>query len=107
MSIYDRLIEDDVDEIFSDDEGFWREHDVNGYTLRAIVHASSLSTRSALLDLGTFGADRVCIVRAADYPPGVPVVDSVFFLDGDEFRVSAASILGGLCIKISLHANCD
>lgn len=107
MSIYESTIPGDLDELFDDSDGFWEVHDVNGYSARAMVHASSLSPRTALLDLGTFGADKVCIVRADDYPPGLPVVDSVFFLDGKEFRVSASSMLGGLCYKISLHANMD
>lgn len=103
MSIYDTEIAEDLTDIFGDDHGFWTEHDVNGDTMRAIVHAGSLSTRSALLDLGTFGADCVCIVRAVDYSGGLPEVESVFFLDGIEYRVSAASRLGGLCLKISLR----
>lgn len=103
MSIYETEIFDDIEDIFGDDHGFWTDHDVNGETMRAIVHAGLLSTRSALLDLGTFGADCVCIVRAADYAKGLPEVESVFFLDGDEYRVSAASRLGGLCLKISLR----
>lgn len=103
MSIYDTEIADDLADIFGDDHGFWASHDVNGDTMRAIVHAGTLSTRSALLDLGTFGADCVCIVRASDYGHGLPEVESIFFLDGVEYRVSAASRLGGLCLKISLQ----
>lgn len=103
MSIYDTTIPADLEDIYTDDDGFWRLHDVNGVQMKAIVHAAALSPRSALLDLGTFGADCVCIVRESDYKGGMPELESIFFLDGVEFRVSAASRLGGLCIKISLR----
>lgn len=103
MSIYDDTIVEDLEDIFTDDDGFWREHDVNGAKIKAIVHAAALSTRSALLDLGTFGADCVCIVRKSDYKAGMPELDSIFFLDSVEYRVSAASRLGGLLVKISLR----
>lgn len=105
MSIYDHTIPDDLEDIYTDDDGFWRVHDVNGETMKAIVHAASLSPRSALIDLGTFGADKVCIVRRSDYGHDEPELDSIFFLDGEEYRVSAAGKLGGLCIKISLRSN--
>ena len=103
MSIYDATIPADLEDIYTDDDGFWREHDVNGKKMKAIVHAAALSTRSALLDLGTFGADCVCVVRESDYKGDMPELESIFFLDGVEFRVSAARRLGGLCIKISLR----
>lgn len=103
MSIYEHTVPGDLEDIFTDDDGFWMEHDVNGVKMKAIVHAAALSTRSALLDLGTFGADAVCIVRQCDYKAGMPELDSIFFLDGIEHRVSAAKRLGGLCIKISLR----
>lgn len=103
MSIYDATIPEDLDDIFSDDDGFWLVHDVNGREIRAIVHAGLLTPRAALVDLGTFGADCVVIVRAADYGAGLPSVDSIFFLDGEEYRVSSAARLGGLCLKISLR----
>ena len=104
MSIYDSTIPADLEDIYTDLDGFWRMHDVNGGYIKAIVHASALSPRSALIDLGTFGADVVCVVRAADYAGGMPEAESIFFLDGTEYRVSAASRLGGLCYKISLRS---
>lgn len=104
MSIYDSTIPADLEDIYTDNDGFWRVHDVNGERIKAIVHASTLSPRSALIDLGTFGADKICIVREAEYGHGIPEVESIFFLDGEEFRVSAASRLGGLCFKISLRS---
>lgn len=103
MSIFDRTISEDLEDIFGDDDGFWEDHDVNGVVMRAIVHAASLSARSAIIDMGTFGADKVCIVRMSDYKQPEPEIDSIFFLDGVEYRVSASSVLGGLCIKISLR----
>jgi len=103
MSIFDHTILDDLEDIYTDDDGFWEIHDVNGVEMKAIVHAASLSTRSALVDLGTFGADKVCIVRASEYGHPEPEIDSIFFLDHVEYRVSASNILGGLCIKISLR----
>lgn len=103
MSIYDQTIPNDLEDIYTDDDGFWEIHDVNGVEMKAIVHAASLSTRSALLDLGTFGANKVCIVRCVDYGYVEPEIDSIFFLDDIEYRVSASSRLGGLCIKISLQ----
>lgn len=103
MSIYDATIPADLEDIFTDDDGFWRVHDVNGVKMKAIVHASRLTSRSALLDLGTFGADVVCIVRESIYMVDKPELDSIFFLDGEEYRVSSSSRLGGLCIKISLQ----
>lgn len=102
MSIYDSIIPADLDDIFTDEFGFWEAHSVNGETIKAIVHAGALTTRSALVDLGTFGADCVVIVRAADYG-ALPSVGSIFFLDSAEYRVSSASRLGGLCLKISLQ----
>lgn len=104
MSIYDHTIPEDLEDIYTDDDGYWRIHDVNGEVMKAIVHASSLSARSALIDMGTFGADKVCIVRISEYKHEEPELDSIFFLDGVEYRVSAASKLGGLCIKISLRS---
>lgn len=103
MSIYDATIPADLEDIYTDADGFWREHDVNGKKMKAIVHASRLTPRSALLDLGTFGADVVCIVRESDYKADMPELSSIFFLDGEEYRVSASNRLGGLCIKISLQ----
>lgn len=103
MSIYDQTVIDDLEDIYTDDDGFWELHDVNGVEIKAIVHASSLSTRSALIDLGTYGADKVCIVRRSDYLGELPEIDSIFFLDKIEYRVSAASVLGGLCYRVSLR----
>ena len=103
MSIYDHTIPDDLEDIFTDDDGFWVAHNVNGKTIKAIVHAGVLTPRAALIDMGTFGADCVVIVRYSDYGEGLPSVGSIFFLDGTEYRVSSASRLGGLCLKISLQ----
>lgn len=103
MSIYDHTVPDDLEDIFSDDDGFWVVHDVNGKTIKAIVHAGALTTRAALIDMGTFGADCVVIVRRSDYGANLPSVGSIFFLDAVEYRVSSASRLGGLCLKISLQ----
>lgn len=103
MSIYDQTVIDDLEDIFSDDDGFWELHDVNGVEIKAIVHAASLSTRSALIDLGTYGADKVCIVRRSDYRGELPEIDSIFFLDKIEYRVSASSNLGGLCYRVALR----
>lgn len=103
MSIYDSTIPEDLDDIFSDDDGFWREHSVNGVTMKAIVHAAMLTPRSALVDLGTYGADLVCIVRVVDYGGELPEIDAIFFLDGMEYRVSSSSRLGGLCYRIGLR----
>lgn len=104
MSIYDATIPEDLEDIFSDDDGFWTMHDVDGAEIKAIVHASTLTARSAIIDLGTFGADLVCIVRAADYGRPKPEIDSIFFLDGVEYRVSSSSVLGGLCFRIGLRS---
>lgn len=103
MSIYDSEIPADIDEIYMDESGFAETHSVDGINMLAVVHASTLSTRSALLDLGTFGADRVCIVRCSDYGSEPPEAGSIFFLDGVEYRVSSSGILGGRCVKISLQ----
>lgn len=103
MSIYDSTILEDLEDIYSDDDGFWREHSVNGTVMKAIVHAAMLTPRSALVDLGTYGADLVCIVRAADYGGELPEIDAIFFLDGTEYRVSSSSRLGGLCYRIGLR----
>lgn len=103
MSIYDSTIPADLDDIFSDDDGFWEYHNVNGCEIKAIVHAASLSTRSALIDLGTYGADKICIVRRSDYSGELPEIDSVFFLDEIEYRVSVSSVLGGLCYRVALR----
>lgn len=103
MSIYDRTIPEDLDDIYSDDDGLWEVHNVDGAEMRAIVHASMLTTRSAIIDMGAFGADKVCIVREADYARPMPGVDSIFFLDGEEYRVSTSSRLGGLCFRIGLR----
>lgn len=103
MSIYEHTIPEDLEDIFSDDDGFWEVHDVNGSVIKAIVHAATLSTRSALLDLGTFGADKVCIVRISEYGGDMPEIDSIFFLDGTEYRVSESDRLGGLCLRIALR----
>lgn len=103
MSIYDQTIPGDLDDIFTDPDGFWEMHDVNGHTMKAIVHASMLTPRSAIIDLGTFGADIVCIVRISDYGGAMPEIDAVFMLDGVEYRVSGSSKLGGLCIRIGLR----
>lgn len=104
MSIYDATIPEDLEDIFSDDDGFWTMHDVDGAEIKAIVHASMLTARSAIIDLGTFGADLVCIVRAADYGRPKPEIDAIFFLDGAEYRVSSSSVLGGLCFRIGLRS---
>lgn len=103
MSIYDRTIPEDLDDIYTDDDGFWLPHNVNGKHIKAIVHAGRLTPRTAIIDLGTFAADCVVIVRAADYGASLPSIDSIFFLDDAEYRVSSASRLGGLCLKISLQ----
>ena len=103
MSIYDHTVPEDLEDIYTDDDGFWVEHDVSGVKLKAIVHAGSLSVRTALVDLGTFAADCVVIVRAADYGGGLPSVGSIFFLDDVEYRVSSSSRLGGLCLRIALQ----
>lgn len=103
MSIYDHTIPEDLEDIYTDDDGFWDVHDVNGDVMKAIVHAAMLTPRSAIVDLGTFGADVVCIVRISDYGGGMPEIDSIFFLDGQEYRVSGSSRLGGLCIRIGLR----
>lgn len=104
MSIYDATIPEDLEDIFSDDDGFWTMHDVDGAEIKAIVHASALTARSAIIDLGTFGADLVCIVRASDYGRPKPEIDAIFFLDGTEYRVSSSSVLGGLCYRIGLRS---
>lgn len=103
MSIYDNTIPEDLEDIYTDDDGLWRMHNVDGAEIKAIVHASSLTTRSAIIDLGTYGADKVCIVRVSDYGRPKPEIDSVFFLDGEEYRVSTSSRLGGLCFRIGLR----
>ena len=103
MSIYDSTIPADLEEIYTDDDGFWVIHNVDGKSIKAIVHAGMLTPRAALVDLGTFGADCVVIVRVSDYGGGMPSVGSIFFLDEAEYRVSSASRLGGLCLKISLQ----
>jgi hypothetical protein len=103
MSIYDRTIPEDLDDIYTDDDGFWLPHNVDGKHIKAIVHAGRLTPRTAIVDLGTFAADCVVIVRAADYGAPLPSIDSIFFLDDVEYRVSSASRLGGLCLKISLQ----
>lgn len=103
MSIYDHTVPEDLEDIYTDDDGFWVEHDVNGVTIKAIVHAGSLSVRTALVDLGTFAADCVVIVRAADYGGNLPSVGSIFFLDDVEYRVSSSNRLGGLCLRIALQ----
>lgn len=103
MSIYDRTIPEDLDDIYSDDDGLWEVHNVDGAEIKAIVHASSLTTRSAIIDMGAYGADKVCIVRVSDYGRPKPEIDSIFFLDGEEYRVSTSSRLGGLCFRIGLR----
>lgn len=103
MSIYDRTIPEDLDDIYADDDGLWLPHNVNGKHIKAIAHAGRLTPRTAIVDLGTFAADCVVIVRAADYGAPLPSIDSIFFLDDAEYRVSSASRLGGLCLKISLQ----
>lgn len=103
MSIYDHTVLEDLEDIYTDDDGFWVMHDVNGATIKAIVHAGRLSVRTALVDLGTFAADCVVIVRAADYGGNLPSVGSIFFLDDVEYRVSSANRLGGLCLRIALQ----
>lgn len=103
MSIYDHTVPEDLDDIYTDDDGFWETHDVNGVVIKAIVHAGRLSVRTALIDLGTFAADCVVIVRAVDYGGGLPSVGSIFFLDGEEYRVSSSNRLGGLCLRIALQ----
>ena len=103
MSIYDLTIPEDLEDIYEDDDGFWCEHDVNGKVIKAIVHAAQLTPRTAIIDLGTYGADIVCIVRKKDYGDVLPQIDSVFFLDGIEHRVSGSSRLGGLCFRIGLR----
>lgn len=103
MSIYDATIPEDLEDIYSDDDGFWTMHDVDGVEIKAIVHASMLTARSAIIDLGTFGADLVCIVRVSDYGRPKPEIDAIFFLDGEEYRVSSSSVLGGLCYRIGLR----
>ena len=104
MSIYDNTIPEDLEEIYSDDDGFWELHDVNGAEMKAIVHASRLTTRSAIIDMGAYGADKVCIVRVADYGGSMPEIDAIFFLDGEEYRVSSSSRLGGLCYLVGLRS---
>lgn len=103
MSIYDHTVLEDLEDIYTDDYGFWVEHDVNGVKIKAIVHAGRLSVRTALVDLGTFAADCVVIVRAADYGGNLPSVGSIFFLDDVEYRVSSSNRLGGLCLRIALQ----
>lgn len=103
MSIYDHTVPEDLEDIYTDDDGFWVEHDVNGVKIKAIVHAGNLSVRTALVDLGTFAADCVVIVRAADYGGNLPSVGSIFFLDDVEYRVSSSNRLGGLCLRIALQ----
>lgn len=103
MSIYDHTVPEDLEDIYTDDDGFWVEHDVNGVKIKAIVHAGRLSVRTALVDLGTFAADCVVIVRATDYGGNLPSVGSIFFLDDVEYRVSSSNRLGGLCLRIALQ----
>ena len=103
MSIYDITIPEDLDDIYTDDDGLWEDHDVDGAHIKAIVHASMLTTRSAIIDMGAFGADKVCIVRESEYARPLPEIDSIFFLDGEEYRVSTSSRLGGLCFRIGLR----
>lgn len=103
MSIYDETVVADLEDIFIDEDGFWVMHDVNGVNIKAIVHSAALTPRTALIDLGTFGADCVVIVRASDYGAPLPAVGSIFFLDDVEYRVSSATRLGGLCLKIGLQ----
>ena len=104
MSIYDETVLEDLEDIYSDDDGFWMMHDVDGAQIKAIVHASSQTARSAIIDLGTYGADKVCIVRVSDYGRPKPEIDAIFFLDGTEYRVSSSSVLGGLCYRIGLRS---
>ena len=103
MSIYDETVVADLEDIFTDEDGFWVMHDVNGVHIKAIVHSAALTPRTALIDLGTFGADCVVIVRVSDYGANLPAVGSIFFLDDVEYRVSSSTRLGGLCIKIGLQ----
>lgn len=103
MSIYDNTVPEDLEDIYSDEDGFWVEHDVNGKVIRAIVHAGRLTVRTAIIDLGTFAADCIVIVRAADYGKNLPSVGAIFFLDEVEYRVSSANRLGGLCLRIALQ----
>lgn len=103
MSIYDHTVPDDLEDIYTDDDGFWCEHDVNGKVIKAIVHAGKLTPRAALLDLATFGADCVVVVRQSDYGGMLPSEGSIFYLDSVEYRVSGSSRLGGLCLRIALQ----
>lgn len=106
MSIYENSVLQDIDDIFSDDDGFAVEHDLDGLTVPAIVHAAALSSRSSILELSEFGADLVVLVRLKDYTPGDPTPGAVFFLDGLEYRVQNASRCGGYVLKISLVKAC-
>lgn len=103
MSIYDSTVQADLEDIFTDDDGFWETHNVNGTSMKAIIHGSMLTARSAIVDMGTFGADAVVIVRASDYGSVLPEIDAIFMLDSVEYRVSSASRLGGLCLRIGLR----
>lgn len=103
MSIYDSTVLEDLEDIYTDDDGFWVVHDVNGSVIKAIVHKGRLSVRTALIDLATFAADCVVIVRVSDYGGNMPSVGAIFFLDAEEYRVSASNRLGGLCIWIALQ----
>lgn len=100
MSIYSAVYDDLLD-IFNDPLGFAEEHTINGQKFTAIVHAANLTVQTTNIDLATFEADVVVIVRAEDFG-NMPSVGAVFFLDDTEFRVLRSSRLGGHGIKIIL-----
>lgn len=102
MSIFEQTIPADLDDIYTDDDGFWEIHSVDGVDMKAIVHSAQLSGRSSLADLAAYGADITVLVRQVDYKSRMPTPGAIFFLDGVEFRVQSASRVGGLVIKIAL-----
>ena len=102
MNIFDDIDKDLMD-IFDDGGEFTEMHDVNGQNMLAIVHSTILTSRSSIVSLINYGADRVCVVRRVDYGDFLPKVGEMFFLDDVEYRVSDSSYLGERAIKISLE----
>lgn len=96
-------IEKDLQDIFADGGEFTETHNVNGTPMLAIVHSTILTSRSSIVSMINYGADRVCVVRRVDYGDVLPPVGMVFFLDDVEYSVSDASYLGERAIKISLN----
>lgn len=102
MSIFGE-IEKDLQDVFAEGGEFTETHNVNGTSMLAIVHSTILTSRSSIVSMINYGADRVCIVRRSDYGDTLPPVGMVFFLDDVEYSVSDASYLGERAVKVSLN----